>query len=342
MIQKRKTQISFAILSAVVALTGLIFLCVYLFYLQNTKDTFTVDGKNNVTYLVYQKNNPYISEPYLGPDKNYLQTYTDYIATENSYRAHLSDKIEVGFHYRAVVTLIARYNKTVNGVENPEVLEKEYEIDSKSGRENTDVISMQNKYDLHLEQYRRQLEDFAATVNLPISGEIRVDFIMDLKSAAFESNSIRSMTIPLTTEFYNITISGDKNEVREYYVPVRKLNVWAQIGIVLVILASFWVFFVMVKRIVNNKSLFRQTIDDYLHTYDDIIINSETTVDFSRYENIRINSLKELIQLSMKLDLPIIFVDEKHLARFYVTNENIVYVFEMKESDHMRDIETKC
>jgi len=88
--------------------------------------------------------------------------------------------MKTNYTYKAVGTLIARYVKSTGMANNPIVMKKTYMLD-----EETDIFTgdsiLSRKYNINLDPYRNEFERFVETVTIPISIEIRIDFIISLQ-----------------------------------------------------------------------------------------------------------------------------------------------------------------
>ena len=318
-----------AVLSGAIAVLSAVALLRYTVF-NHQRGGVRVDETADITYLVNLKDNQFFDTTTLGPDLNYLQTYTDYISAYYTYQADFSSIIDVTYHYRMLITPIARYKGVENASEKPVIIQKNYEIEADSGSLSTNALALNYAYDLRLEKYREQLEDFASTLQIPIGSEVRVDFVIDLQSDEFASSFTRSMTVPLSTEFYTIAMGGEPYKTNAYNITNRTLNTQGQIGLVFTILIGALLLFVAVKHMRSEKSSFRHIVDGYLKTYRDIIVHAKEAPDFTAYEIVHLENFHELVQLAAKLALPVLYVDERLSAKFYVAHDNIAYMHELK------------
>ena len=77
----------------------------------------------------------------------------------------------------------------------------------------------------------------------------------------------------------------------------------------------------------TNKTEYERELNKILKNYDDIIVNTSTIVDVSRYKIIEINEFKEILNLSRELLLPIMNYEMKKDEEtwFYVIKDDILY-----------------
>jgi hypothetical protein len=227
--------------------------------------------------------------------------------------------------------LVSRYRKNAGAGTNPEIMEKAYILEDAFFTANKGNIEITKSFDIVPAQYQSELDAFAATVDIPVSSEIRIDFIVFARNGrGIESTYTRSVTIPVGVEFYNITIDGEKMRSTEHNLPNNILSpFWVSI-LVIVSVGLFIAGLMIIKRIRNNKSPYRQTIDGYLKNYDELIINTRTLLDFENYKMINIESFKEILNLAKRTNSPIMYYEDVDSAMFYVLRGRIVHLFEVR------------
>ena len=71
-----------------------------------------------------------------------------------------------------------------------------------------------------------------------------------------------------------------------------------------------------------------------LRTYDRLIVESKTIIDFSNYEIIKVNKFEELLDVRDNIKMPINYyvVTPHQKAYFYIVSTNI-YLYTVKEVD---------
>jgi len=306
-----------------------------IFNIYNPLGSFSVQEKDSLEYLVYLKSDEFSNTKVLGMNENYLYSYTDHIEVNNLYTAVNSEDIKTKYNYRAMVTLIARYIKSAGMLNNPIVMEKSYIFDQETDSY-TGNCSISKAYDINLDPYKNEFDRFASTVTVPISTEIRVDFIVDLtgENNEFQSTFKRGLTIPLSEEFYNITMEGDEGKTHEYNSPKKTVFTPLIIITSLIILTSFTGLFIGLKLLLRNKSKYLVLINKYLKTYDDIITNTKTKMDFENYKVIEVENFKELLNLVTNTGLQIMFYEESEKAYFYTLYNDIIYLYLISKDNY--------
>ena len=325
--KKRHKNLKRIILSFTISSILLLFvLYMQVFNIYHPSGFFVVEEKNKIDYLVHLIDNEFSDKKVLGMGENYLYSYTDYIEMKNSYTADIPEDIKVNYNYRVEATLIARYVKSAGMANNPIVMKKTYMIDAKAG----DFIGsskIDNTYDINLDPYKNEFDRFTETVTIPISTEIKIDFIMELNSQEeIKSTFKRGITIPLSEEFYNITIEGEETKESEYNSPKKTVFSFLIIGTSAFTVISFAGLFISIRLLLKNKPRHRLLIDKYLRTYDDIITSVKTKIDFESYKVMEVSDFKELLNLATNTGTQVIFYEEDEKAYFYVLYNQMIYL----------------
>ena len=294
----------------------------------------SVNESQKITYQVFQIDNLYIESPYLGMGENYLHSYTDYVKLNNEYECHMSANEHLEYSYDVVAHLVARYRKNPNSLDNPTILEKPYTLDTETSTVRRNTLALSRSYDLRLEEYKKELDDFAATIDLPVSSEVRVDFVVTLKGTnGIDSSFTRSLTIPVNTEFYNIGLSGDETRTNDFNVPARNLPLPVDMTLAVLGVGFFVLGLILFKRIPHNKSSYRLEVDGYLKMYADMIIDTTSSPNLNKYENIQIKNFKEMLNLAKRMALPIMYVEDEKSALFYILNSDVIHLFRVCEPE---------
>ena len=95
--------------------------------------------------------------------------------------------------------------------------------------------------------------------------------------------------------------------------------------------ASVVVCLLSLKRLFDRRSAFYRELDRYLHTYDDIIVNTTTSLDLSAYKTLTVENFKELLNLSHKTNSPILYWKGHNEAHFYIPQSELLFLFRITE-----------
>ena len=296
-------------------------------------DLLQVKEQNEIIYLVHMIENDIYDEPFLEMGKTYIHDYTDFIRIHNIYTSTFNERLDASYNYEISATVIARHARSLSANTNPIIWSSRPNvIDQTTGTFNKST-TINKTMDVYLAEYKAEVERFKATVNEPIVAELRIDFIAHLEGdeERFKSEYIRSMTIPLSTAIYEIELSDNKEKTSDYNVSNENLFTVSFFANSLLIILCYIIIFFAIKAILVSKSTYKDTINKYFRTYDDIIINTDSPMNFDEYEVLMINEFKELLDLSYNSTIPIMFYENNQGGLFYIFYNNMVYLHVVKK-----------
>jgi len=281
---------------------------------------------NRLEYRVFLKQNPYIDKQSLGMEENYLHTYTDYISLRTEYS--LYGNMESGdVEWLVTANLVSRYNKSPGaGGGNPEIFTKEYVLERDSAALRGGAASFDRTFTLRLEPYIKELDEFGRTVDIAVANEIRVDITAKVSGGDVSDTYIRGITIPVSYEFYNIATHGESSVARDYNVTEKPLSVWTAIGLTLLMTAAVFLALLSGARLLDKRPPYEREVAGYLRAYADLIIRTQTTVDFNQYKTVKVSSMKELANLAQRTQSPIMVLRYAAGTAFYIIREDLLFL----------------
>ncbi|MCL1918251.1 MAG: DUF5305 domain-containing protein [Peptococcaceae bacterium] len=304
--------------------------------IRHVENVFSVVQKDDIEYLVHLKENPYINQPYLGMDENYLYSYTDYVELRSHYSFLSSQATTTHCDYEVTATIISRYNKSSGSSNNPDVMSKTYILDQETLDFTSERARIDRTYDIFLEPYKSELEQFASTIKLDLAGEVRIDITVTLTSPDnYNDTYIRGITIPLSSEFYTIETHGDTTDTKEHKVLEKPLSIWAIIALSLLIIAGIAISLISLRKLLDRRTAYHREVSGYLKSYDDIIINTSSPIDFRNYRIVNVESFKEMLNLSNKTNTPIMFWEYEGRAYFYILSQGLLFLFTVRNPEYM-------
>ena len=297
----------------------------------NPTDILSLSEKQDIDYNVYWRKDTGYEEEFREKGKTYVYNDIDYIIVTNKYFARLSEEINTKYNYRVDATLIIRTRNTGGSGANSIIWDKPYDIDQSSGSFSL-TQTFEEEYEIKLDKYKKEAQAWAKNKDFQVSAEIRFDFIVELEgeNERFDTKKIpyiRSLTIPLSDEVLKISLSD--NEVRDNNLNVVNKSLFSisffanSICIVL----CFIIVFLAIQAFFISKSEYQATLDRYFKTYNDIIIKTNSPMNFDDYEILMIDDFKELLDLSVSSNNPVMFYEtEIQGGLFYILFNNMVYL----------------
>lgn len=298
---------------------------------QDVVMSYTSSG--NLDYKVYLKQNEFIDKEYLEEDEVYILDLIDHINITSLYNFSSTTKTNVTGTNKLVATLKVYYKESTDKNNNPEVMTKENVLKEELINFQDNKYSTLYGYDLYLDEYLKVLKEFESQVKISVDGYIEImqvsDFSGTVGGASYKDNYETVLKIPLSDSVVKIEKQNQKSKTSEVYEgDLVKTNKTVMIYIVAANIITFIIICLLLKKLFmfTNKSEYERNLNKILKNYDDIIVNTSTIIDVSKYKLIEINEFKEILNLSRELLLPIMNyrVSDKE-TWFYVIKDDILY-----------------
>ncbi|MCL2694986.1 MAG: DUF5305 domain-containing protein [Clostridiales bacterium] len=328
----KRVLITICAISLAMALLACGYLGYRLLHVRRVKNRIVTVQQNELDYLVFLRENPYIERPFLPSGEHYLYSYTDRVTLQSAYELGISEPITADYTYKVTAVIVARYAKSPGSAGNPEIMSKTYVLDYEARPLETESLRLTRDYDIYLDPYKRELEAFAATVDIPVTGELRVDVTVSLDSPDnFAETYARGIAVPLSSEHYEIGFRGEERVETEHCVLERPVSLWTVMGLSALVLAGAAVCLLVLKQLFDRRLTFHRQLDRTLRAYDEHIVNTTTPIDLSAYKVLTIESFKELLHLAQKTGAPILFWRGQAEARFYILQQDLLFLFSVRE-----------
>ncbi len=311
-------------------------------------------SKGNLNYRVYLKPNQFISAPYLEAGEAYILDLIDHVQITSLYNFSSTAKTNVTGTNKLVARLKVYYKESTDTNNNPEVLKKERTLDQKVMSFNENAYSSVNTYNLNLGEYLTILKEFQEQVKIAVDGYLEVsaetDFSGTVGGASYNNSYANVLKIPLSESVIKIEQESSEDETSKVFESdLVKTNKVVMAFIIIANVVVFAIICVLLRQLFmfTNKTEYERVLGKLLRTYDDIIVNTTSILDVSRYKLIEIEEFKEILNLSRELLLPIMNyeVEKGKETWFYVVRDDILYRYvvssEKLEADKNEKIKEK-
>lgn len=311
-------------------------------------------SKGNLNYRVYLKPNQFISAPYLEAGEAYILDLIDHVQITSLYNFSSTAKTNVTGTNKLVARLKVYYKESTDTNNNPEVLKKERTLDQKVMSFNENAYSSVNTYNLNLGEYLTILKEFQEQVKIAVDGYLEVsaetDFSGTVGGASYNNSYANVLKIPLSESVIKIEQESSEDETSKVFESdLVKTNKVVMAFIIIANVVVFAIICVLLRQLFmfTNKTEYERVLGKLLRTYDDIIVNTTSILDVSRYKLIEIEEFKEILNLSRELLLPIMNYEVKKGKEtwFYVVRDDILYRYvvssEKLEADKNEKIKEK-
>lgn len=321
-----------------------------LIFLKEGLETKTYSSVNysessKLDYRVYLKPNDYFTEPYLEKGKQYIANLIDYI------------DVDFGYEFSANALMNYNYNYFINA----DVVVYEKGDSSKVLYQKTDVLlpnkvfnysqssaySFRENLKVDYSYYNNIVTSFkkdyalALESTLTISLHVYTNGATDVVTQPINSYQAMSISIPLTEQTINIGMNyngvNDKNVVEEYS-NVETINIiyFILFGICIIITSIVTVKFVRFLNKIRVKGTeYDRILGAILKDYEGIVARVKKVPDFNGRTLIELESFDEILDISEKLDKPILFIEmhKRQKSWFLLVNQNEIYRYALKLVD---------
>ncbi len=295
----------------------------------------------NMDYKVYLKPNDFIKQDYLGPDEAYVLDLIDYVQISSLSNFSSNAKTKVNGNNKLVATLKVYYKETSDTNSNPEILNKEKILSEKTLSFDDSRYSVLNSYNLYLSEYLDMLKEFQNQIKIAMDGYLEISSTSNFEGKVggipYKDNYTTVLKIPLSSSVIRIeNEKTDEKVSRIYEGDLAKNNKLVMSYIVIANLVIFGIICYLIKKIFvfKKKTEYEKEINKLLRNYDDIIVNTSTSIDIEKYKIIEIEEFKEILNLSRELLLPIMNYEilKGKETWFYVIKDEILYRYIISES----------
>ena len=298
---------------------------------------------SNVDYKVYLKKNDFYEKPFLNKDMVYVASLIDKIAINFDYNFKVNEKSDIDFKYNIVAKLlITSQNNSKVFYEKDYTLVEEVTKDMISEKEfniNEDVTIDYSFYNNLANQFKS---------NYAVSTISYLDVTLQVVERSKDSNfyELRNsnrtvLSIPISEQEVNINLDNKKVNDEKQIVSKARLIVRDQrylfVGGVFLLLICIFVIRIIRKAsaMTTKVSRYDRYINRLLRSYDRIIVNVKTPPRLEDYNVIKVESFEELIDVRDNTKEPIKYfvITEHQKSEFFVTNNNDLYLYVVKEID---------
>ena len=296
--------------------------------------------KSSLDYKVNLKENNFYETRTLDKDMIYVASLIDSIDTYFDYDFDIDEKMDIDFTYNVIAKL-----KITDEEGSNTYLEKDYTLlnDKVVNMKDNNHIDITEKINIDYGYYNSIASGFKQTYGV----NSKSNLIVSLKVNKNNTNAL--MTNKISTEVINIPLSERSINIKMDYIDINTnssiiterdvtVNNTISIGasIILLIISIYFIlkFIRLLEKNIVKQNKFDKYVKKVLRTYDRLIVESKTIIDFSNYEIIKVNKFEELLDVRDNLKLPINYyvVTPHQKDYFYIVSTNI-YLYTVKEVD---------
>lgn len=343
----RKKRITFQIV-LIIILSFISLFSAVTFYKKDKASYINYKETSNVDYKVYLKENDTFEEEYLGKGQAYIASLIDHITADFSYELNMEAKdviYEYSYRIDATIEILDKdlneplYHPTIKLVD-----EKKFTQNSGNKLKINEVVDLDyvefnNKAQSIIEIYH--LTNTVST--LKVSTHISVIGVCDEFENDSKNDCSISLNIPLTRQTISVSMSSSiaasGNKIPACNVDDTAKALFLKTAIVTggfdLIAIIILVIYTLVTR--NTDINYDRKVKRILSQYKSFIQVLKNEFVMDGYQILNLSTIRELLEIRDTLQKPILMKEnsDRTASKFFIpTNENIVYVYEIRVEDY--------
>lgn len=302
--------------------------------------------KSGVDYRVYIKDNPYFTDKeYLEKGQQYIASIIDYVDADFTYNFNASSYIDAEYRYLIKADVIVHERGDASKVlyKKTDTLVPEKTIN----KDNFNNYTIKENVKINYVGYNNLVSNFKKDYSLSLESQVKVSLYVFMKGSSdnveqeLSSAQTMSLSMPLTEQTINIGMdykAVNDTSIVEEYSNIETINI-IYLVVFAVSLITALIFTVMLIRFINKIQVkgteYDRQLGRILKDYEGIVARVKKVPDFNGRTVIELESFDEILDISEKLDKPILFLEmHKHQKSwFLVVNHNEIYKYALKLVD---------
>lgn len=305
---------------------------------------------SNVNYLVYLKPNPYYSEPFLPKGMQYIASSIDYINVNFNYNFKMNDQMKYDYYY-----YIEANTKVFDKNDQSNIIfeKKEKLINNKiySDQEGL-AFSINQDLKINYGEYNNLIRDFKNAYNLTADSSLTLTMYIYVEGEyenleqPIRANNAMNLVIPLTEQTINIDMDykeiNNSDAIKETTSKGTSSNLFFILSIFILglVLISLIDLIRYILKGITRKTPYQKKIKNILREYDRMIVEVTNSSALSCDTNfIELKSLEELLDVSDRLEQPILFfeIQKGQRSEFIVRKDSDTYFYIIDANDMSED-----
>lgn len=343
---KRRRKIALYI--CVIFVVSLFALLNFLVFIEKNKTYYvSYHEDSNIDYKVYLKENDFFDNNYLGPNNQYISTLIDYITANFNYQLNVErDDIDYKYKYRIeanVEVIELNDNNSLYNVTESIVEEETYYSTNKS------TVNINENIDINYNHYNNLIKNFINIYDLEdVESRLTISMYVDVLGECENlsdgnSNSVVSLTIPLTTKTMAIDIGydlvDDDNEKFMACTPADTINYIFLVMSIGLILIDIVIIYCLVKYIVITRTaetIYERELKKILNSYKSYIQKINNDFDLDGYQVLKVDTFTDMLEIRDTIQEPILMAENKSKTGVYFlipSKTKILYLYGLKVSE---------
>ena len=303
---------------------------------------YNYNNKSTVNYEVFLKPNILYQKPSLGEDEIYISEFVDYIKTTFNYEFSGDKEADIQGDY----SIVANVFGAIKGEEKTDIIvwQKEFPVLSKKSFKTKDkTLEIKENISFRLEDYNAFAK--AVTEASKVNSSVNLNLVMKINmkgsidKGVIEETISPSMTIPLNTAMFqisgntNIDKPGAIEETHQIQLPINKKQIIIY-GILIGILSIILILLIFFTKEAPIKDPLEKRLRMIFKKHGDRLVALNSDPMTSNINLNQVKSIDDLVRIADEIGKPIMYKyskDYKDINKFYLINEDQVYILELNE-----------
>lgn len=310
-------------------------------FTEQKSQVYRYSNKSDINYEVFLRPNKLYDKNYLEEGNRYITEYVDYIKANLNYEFKGEKDTEITGDYNIVAKVKGH---TGDGEKQIEIWEKDFPIIKyKDFKGNNNTISVNEKINISLDEYNTFVKEIIESSN--ISCQVTLSIIMNVNlkgkmdKGPIDEKTSTSLIIPLNVSMFeiggnnNVEKQGAIEETIQVQLPVNK-NKMILLGIIIGFLSLVLIYLIFFTVPATPKDPLEKKINKVFKKHGDrlVALNSEVLINDTNIMFVK--SIDDLVRIADEVEKPIFYrysQDYKDINKFYVTDEDQIYIFDLAD-----------
>ena len=298
--------------------------------------------KSSIDYKVYLNENDFYEQEYLEMNKAYIASLIKDIDINFNYLFQINDFTNIDFDYEILADLVIENNGG-----SKRYFEKTYTLlgTQKKKIKDSKEINIKENIQIDYDYYNHLANTFRSTYGVDTNSYLNVYLNIKTQSDKelnynISENNQLNLRIPLSEKAIEISFDSNNKEVTKSVIPEGKVlfNIkYLIIESTLLIISAILLVIIIKKLMILTRKVtdYDKYVNKILKEYDRLIVEIHNTIDFTKYNVIKIKNFNELLDVRDNLKEPILYCNiiKHEKGVFYIKNNEDVYLLTIKNID---------
>lgn len=318
---------------------------------EQEKSIYEYSNKATANYKVHLKPNNLYKGTTMEEGQMYITEFVDQISTNFNYNLTGESPAEITGKYSVSAQVSGFINE---GEKKINVWVKDFPlIVNKNIISSDGTLTIKENIKLNLNEYNTFVTEIKEASKLTVQSVLTLKMDVEVKGTTekgtFEEMVSPNLTIPLNVSMFeisgnsNVDNPGSIDETIMVQLPVDKKQVILY-GVILGILCVLAIFMLVFTKGITAIDPLEKELKKIIKKHGDRLVALIYDIDVTSNRSVR--SFEDLVRISDEMGKPILYKyneNFREIEKFYVTNEDEIYMFDLKDflpKDEFDDLES--